>query len=138
MTGPDAVSEALLAGEVPPGAYRWGPGTAHVGALVAGAADAGWAVARLDGARVRTVDDLHDALAVSLALPAHYGRNLDALHDCVADLPTPGLLVWDGWGGFAREHPRTTRLALQVLGERLVVLVTGPGPDDEVPLPGLG
>lgn len=37
----------------------------------------------LDFARLATVDQLHDALARDLALPAHYGRNLDALWDCL-------------------------------------------------------
>ena len=30
---------------------------------------------------------LHDTLARELALPDWYGRNLDALHDCLTELP---------------------------------------------------
>jgi ribonuclease inhibitor len=37
----------------------------------------------LDFARLPDADALHDALADALALPAYYGRNLDALWDCL-------------------------------------------------------
>jgi len=37
----------------------------------------------LDFALLTDEDMLHDALERGLALPAHYGRNLDALWDCL-------------------------------------------------------
>ncbi len=40
----------------------------------------------LDGGRIDTREALHDALARSLDLPPYYGRNLDALFDCLTDL----------------------------------------------------
>lgn len=40
----------------------------------------------LDGASVRSRDGLHEMLAARLPLPAWYGRNLDALYDCLTDL----------------------------------------------------
>ena len=40
----------------------------------------------LDGARIRDRDGLHDLLSERLHLPAWYGRNLDALYDCLTDL----------------------------------------------------
>ena len=42
--------------------------------------------ALIDGAAIETRDQLHDALARQLSLPAYYGRNLDALFDCLTDL----------------------------------------------------
>ena len=39
----------------------------------------------VDLAGVRDADALHDALAASLPLPAHYGRNLDALFDVLTE-----------------------------------------------------
>ena len=39
---------------------------------------------------------LHDVLARELELPEWYGRNLDALHDCLAEL-TDLELVLIGW-----------------------------------------
>ena len=37
-------------------------------------------------------DELHDYLAKELSLPAYYGRNLDALADCLGDVSEPLLL----------------------------------------------
>ncbi|MBL8704350.1 MAG: barstar family protein [Rhodospirillales bacterium] len=37
----------------------------------------------LDFAAIKDEAALHDALAKGLGLPAHYGRNLDALWDCL-------------------------------------------------------
>ena len=42
--------------------------------------------ALIDGAAIATRDELHDALKRQLALPDWYGRNLDALYDCLTDL----------------------------------------------------
>ena len=39
---------------------------------------------------------LHDVLAEALQLPEWYGRNLDALHDCLTEL-TDVELVLVGW-----------------------------------------
>lgn len=39
----------------------------------------------LDGARMGSRAELHDALAAAFSLPAHYGRNLDALWDCLTE-----------------------------------------------------
>jgi Barstar (barnase inhibitor) len=40
-------------------------------------------VLRLDGAAITTWDDVHDALARGFGFPGFYGRNLDALIDCL-------------------------------------------------------
>lgn len=39
----------------------------------------------LDGRRFLNRQAAHDVLSTALALPAHYGRNLDALYDCLTD-----------------------------------------------------
>lgn len=71
--------------------------------------------AHLDGSRVRTVEDLHDALAEALPLPAYYGRNLDALAECLGDLEGALVLLWDAWEVFASTEPRTSRVVLALL-----------------------
>ena len=43
------------------------------------------------------------AVGEALAFPDHYGQNLDALNDCLRDLPGPTVLLWDGWCTLARE-----------------------------------
>lgn len=40
---------------------------------------------RLDISHIHTVRALHIYLAYMLDLPAHYGRNLDALHDALSE-----------------------------------------------------
>ena len=40
----------------------------------------------LDGNNITDQEILHDTLANSLPLPDWYGRNLDALYDCLSDL----------------------------------------------------
>ena len=44
---------------------------------------------RIDGAEILSRDDLHDALSRQLSLPEYYGRNLDALYDCLTELSEP-------------------------------------------------
>ena len=43
----------------------------------------------LDGLEIRSVEEVHDRFARVLALPEWYGRNLDALFDCLTDLGRP-------------------------------------------------
>lgn len=40
----------------------------------------------LDGKVIGNKEMLHDVLAESLGFPDWYGRNLDALHDCLTDV----------------------------------------------------
>ena len=40
----------------------------------------------LDGAEIKNRRLLYDALASSLVFPQWYGRNLDALYDCLTDV----------------------------------------------------
>ena len=40
----------------------------------------------IDGTRMTSVEATHEYLAKTLRLPAYYGHNLDALHDCLTDL----------------------------------------------------
>lgn len=39
----------------------------------------------LDGEAMTSRDAAHDHLALRLGLPDHYGRNLDALYDCLTE-----------------------------------------------------
>ena len=42
-------------------------------------------------------DAFHDTVARELALPQWYGRNLDALHDCLTAVSEPTHLVLENW-----------------------------------------
>ncbi|GAA4641127.1 barstar family protein [Gordonia humi] len=48
----------------------------------------GWVARRVDGEAMRTVDGVLDSLAAAWRFPDHFGRNRDALDDCMRDLPT--------------------------------------------------
>ncbi|MBQ1631937.1 MAG: barstar family protein [Clostridia bacterium] len=39
----------------------------------------------MDGRRMTSVEQTHAYLAKTLRLPDYYGKNLDALHDCLTD-----------------------------------------------------
>nr|WP_325212433.1 barstar family protein [uncultured Oscillibacter sp.] len=43
----------------------------------------------LDGLEIESVEAVHDLFAQALAFPEQYGRNLDALFDCLTDLGEP-------------------------------------------------
>ena len=49
-----------------------------------------------DFARLGTPDAVYDYLSEELHLPPYFGRNLDALHDCLTDIGTPTRLVLTG------------------------------------------
>lgn len=44
---------------------------------------------RLDGARLRGREEAMELLGRALVLPEWWGRNLDALYDCLTDLGRP-------------------------------------------------
>lgn len=49
----------------------------------------------LDGNEIRSIEEFHDKLKIILELPDYYGRNLDALWDCLtAWVDRPHRLVW--------------------------------------------
>ena len=75
-----------------------------------------WPQVRIEGAAVGSLDEAYSALAAALALPAHFGRNLDALWDALTgDMAGPLELVWD--------DAAATRAALGADFERLVALL---------------
>lgn len=49
-----------------------------------------------DFARLQTPDAVYDYLEAELSFPAYFGRNLDALHDCLTDISAPTRLVLTG------------------------------------------
>ena len=51
----------------------------------------------IDGSTISTSPDLHEALATALAFPAHYGKNLDALYDCLTEIGEDTHLELRNW-----------------------------------------
>lgn len=77
-------------------------------------ADAGWRVGEIDSGDPR---DLVIRVGEVLGFPSYYGRNLDALADCLSDRTGPTALVWHAWGDAAVRDPRTWSRLLEVLQE---------------------
>jgi RNAse (barnase) inhibitor barstar len=136
---------ALLAGRTGPGTYRWHSGfpVADVRHVVEAA---GWRFAHYDGRGDETRADVLAGLGAALDFPAYYGRNLDALADCLRDVVPADragtVLLWDAWGRFARADERSFARVLRVIGTRtgrergapFAVLLRGEGPEhDDVP-----
>jgi hypothetical protein len=135
----------VLAGRTPPGVYHWT--SAAAGEDVRHAVElAQWSFVLLD---TWTVEDKAQFLRVcheSFGLPDRFGLNFDALADALGDVrgdrgvqDSEGVLVlWDGWGPFARADRHAFDIAVDVFASRVdleragpfVVLLRGPGPDD--------
>lgn len=96
-----------------PGLHRYaGPADAARRALEA----AGWRTGVVEGAATKA--DALAAIGRALHFPAYYGRNLDALADCLGDLPAHRALVWADWDTLRRTHPRDAAALEEVLAER--------------------
>lgn len=132
---------AVLAGRQLPGVHRW-ESALDVADVRHAVEHAGWAFGYVDGAALDTVAAVLRAVGEALAFPEHYGRNLDALNDCLRDLARPTVLLWDAWGGVAHADPRRFTVLVDLLGNRAAgdpeveVLLRGPGPEGVVPLLG--
>jgi RNAse (barnase) inhibitor barstar len=69
----------------------------------------GYKLHRFDAASWSTLDLFHDEVSRTLGFPDYYGRNLDALSDCLSDLEVPevggAVLVFMGFDKFAGRFP---------------------------------
>jgi Barstar (barnase inhibitor) len=79
------------------------------------------ATAVLDLHGVTSKSAFMDRAAGQLGLPAWFGRNWDALYDCLTDLPDPargGLrLLVRGWQEYAAAEPGEWETARRVLAD---------------------
>lgn len=85
----------------------------------------------LDTASVTDKPGFMEAISNALGFPDWFGSNWDALADCLSDVPTTTVLVWDHWTDMARAAPRDTEVAIEVFAEsRLTVLMVN-APEQE-------
>jgi len=78
----------------------------------------------LDGTAIHTQEQLHDALKQTLGLPDYYGRNLDALWDCLTGcVEMPLTFVWQGY--------EVTRCRVGAYADRVLALLRKA--EEEVP-----
>ena len=88
----------------------------------------GYTVVMLDATNWTSDDDLHRDIAAALDFPDYYGRNLDALNDCMRDVAdyaygatreaTGLVLAFAGYDAFARRCPRTAYAVLDIMADR--------------------
>ena len=60
-------------------------------------------------------DAFHDSVARELSLPKWYGRNLDALHDCLTSISEPTHLILENWQAAEENLGRYASLIRAVL-----------------------
>ncbi|GAB2774001.1 barstar family protein [Streptomyces sp. NPDC054796] len=113
---PDGELPGLFEGTVPPGVYR----CASVGPDVLMQAEAaGWVGTVVDLTGAASKADFMDRCATGLELPDWFGRNWDALADCLTDLSwwgeTDGYLVMTaGWRDFEQAAPQEADTAAEI------------------------
>jgi hypothetical protein len=103
----------------------------------------GYQVTSLDASQWFTEHDMHRDISAALGFPDYYGRNLNALNDCMSDVVSQiygwapeatGLaLAFIGYDGFAARCRRAAQIVLDImadqsrsaalLGRRLMCLV---------------
>ena len=110
----------LLAGRTPPGVLRW-VNVADIDDLRSAVEHAGFGFAHLDGWLHPDRESLLVEVGASLGFPDYYGQNLDALADCLADVASPHIVVWDGWTVMAEEDPATFGAITDIFAERASV-----------------
>ncbi|GEB65815.1 hypothetical protein SAT01_32630 [Sinomonas atrocyanea] len=91
-------------------------------------AEQGYQVTVLDASLWPHEADMHRAISEALGFPRYYGRNLDALNDCLRDVivheygwdaSATGLaLVLMGFDAFASACPRPAQVLLDVVASR--------------------
>jgi ribonuclease inhibitor len=80
-----------------------------------------WLILEIDGAEILTIEEFHDKLSACPAVPAFYGKNLDALWDTLTGLiEKPFRIVWRNASVSRRNLPDDFDLLVTVLEEAAV------------------
>ncbi len=72
-------------------------------------------VAYVDGVRLTNKDNILDAFAEALAFPDYFGRNWDALEECLHDATLPAGLCIDRCGIPESSDPESWEILLDIL-----------------------
>lgn len=154
MSGLAGLLHGLVEGDHGGGIFQW-HAAFDVADVEHSVEHAGFGFAYVDGwTHAANKVEFLAAVGEALDFPEHYGRNYDALADCLRGLggTTSGgeggaedepparrgvVLLWDGWSTLAREDVRAFEVVLDVLHARtqdadrppFAVLLRGEGPD---------
>ncbi|MFI6321282.1 barstar family protein [Nonomuraea sp. NPDC050556] len=64
-----------------------------------------------------SVEAFMDSIAAALAFPDYFGRNLDALYDCLADLTGEHVVVWVSPSALRKADPDGYTAVASVLAD---------------------
>ncbi|HEU4322766.1 MAG TPA: barstar family protein [Roseiflexaceae bacterium] len=110
--------DALVAGEIPPGLYRFSS-RARPDTLTEELAERGWRCFWLDGGTIDDKASFLRACADAMQFPDYFGRNWDALEECLNDLswvPADGyVLVYDQVARFVSAEPDEWSIAADIM-----------------------
>jgi RNAse (barnase) inhibitor barstar len=73
---------------------------------------------RLDTADLADKREVLTRFGEAFGFPEYYGRNLDALADCLAELTEPTALEWTGWQTLQAADPSAFGRITLVLDDR--------------------
>ena len=121
------------------GGVYYVPGEVDVRKAQAAAKKAKLAFFHVDGRNVQRKEQLMTALATALRLPAHFGRNWDALEECLTDLEWVDgdgyVIYYDHIDGLLGAHPDQFETLVEILrdavaswkedGEAMVAVLSG-------------
>ena len=112
-----AMIEGLLSREE--GGVWFVPGEVDAHRAEAAAKKSQLAFFHVDGRNVQRKEQLMNALATAMRLPAHFGQNWDALEECLNDLaPVDGrgyFLLYDHIDGLMQAHPDQFSTLVEIL-----------------------
>lgn len=110
--------ETILKGGVAPGVYRFAS-RAKAETIQEEAAAQGWRCFHLDGQAIADKTSFIAACQAAFSLPGYFGKNWDALEECLNDLswaPAAGYIVlYDHVANFAEQDPTNWGTALYIL-----------------------
>jgi RNAse (barnase) inhibitor barstar len=79
----------------------------------------GYQIDEFDCTRWLTESDFHADVAVRLAFPDYYGRNLDAFNDCIGEIEVPDsggrAIVFRRFDLFVQRQPRMAQPVLDIM-----------------------
>ena len=79
--------------------------------------EAGWRVFHMSGGA--ELESVLAGFGRALSFPSWYGRNLNALRDCLADLEGDPAVLWTGWQPFQRDNPQDWGRLIEIIGQCL-------------------
>lgn len=69
----------------------------------------------IDAARLTDKTSAHEYIAFSLGFPAHYGKNLDALADCLSEFPRDRAVIVMNANGATEYAERVIDVFVEIL-----------------------